>query len=257
MSNSSNPTALFVGDTHFHLRPDRAERARLDRFLYFLEQSRQADHLILLGDIFDFWFDYPHFRLKGYEALLNQLDMVRNAGVQLTFVGGNHDIWAANYLHERYGIAGDGGPTNLKLGATRVKLLHGDGILSRDWLYRSFRWIVRQRTAILLAKILHPELLFGVATWLSGVSRKATREEASIIIDRARRWLVKCPDNTWDLLVIGHVHHPFMLEHESRIMASLGGWLGREGYGLLQNGCFELRDFASDPPANLPSRADP
>ena len=73
-----------------------------------LELARSADHLVLLGDIFDFWFDYPHFRLKGYDALLNALDLVRDAGTRIHFIGGNHDIWAAGYLHQRYGSSPTG-----------------------------------------------------------------------------------------------------------------------------------------------------
>jgi UDP-2,3-diacylglucosamine hydrolase len=254
MSNNSNPTALFVGDTHFHLQPQPAESKRLQRFLTFLDLSRQADHLILLGDIFDFWFDYPHFRLKGYEELLNRLDEVRSAGTKIHFVGGNHDIWAADYLGERFAASGQGGPITLDLGDRRVLLMHGDGILCRDRLYRSFRWLVRRKPAIAFSKALHPELLYMLARWLSGASRKATRDEAETIVERARLWLASRQNPDWDLLAIGHVHHPFLIEHEGRTMAAVGGWLGREGYGLWQDGHFELRDFTTDPPPEFTDR---
>ena len=257
ISKSGNPTVLFAADTHFHLRPDRAEQARLARFLAFLEMSRQADHLVLLGDIFDFWFDYPHFRLDGYDTLLRKLDEVAGAGVRLWFVGGNHDIWAAGYLAERYGLAGRGEAQILPLGTLRVHLLHGDGILYRDWLYSGFRWLVRQPAGIALAKSLHPELLFALATWLSRTSRRNVSERAATIVARARRWLAAQQDTPWDLLVIGHVHHPFIIEHGGRTLACLGGWLDQEGYGLLQDGRFELRDFATDPPPRFSSERCP
>jgi UDP-2,3-diacylglucosamine hydrolase len=247
MGKDGNPTVLFVADTHFHLEPDPAERARLERFLAFLDAARSADDLVLLGDIFDFWFDYPHFRLKGYEELLQALDRVRTAGVRLHFVGGNHDIWAAGYLRGRYGVAGDGEPLTLQAGALRVHLRHGDGILSHDWVYNGFRWLVRHRAGIVLAKALHPELLYAFSTWLSGSSRKASREEAAAIEAKARRWLERQRDPAWDLLVIGHVHHPFQVRHAGRTLAALGGWLGREGYGCLRDGRFTLLDFAGDP----------
>jgi len=251
MSNNSNPTTLFVADTHFHLRPEAAEQKRLQRFLAFLEMAQKADHLVLLGDIFDFWFDYPHFRLRGYEELLTALDAVRKAGVRLHFVGGNHDIWAVDYLVERYAIAGAGEPIDLKLGERQVRLIHGDGLLTKDWLYSTFRWVVRRRAGIWLAKSLHPELLFGLASWLSGASRNVTRELAEVIVTKAETWLASQKNPPWDLVVIGHVHHPFMLEHQGRTMAVLGGWLGREGYAILQNGHFQLRDFATDPPPDF------
>jgi DNA repair exonuclease SbcCD nuclease subunit len=98
MNKHTSRVVLFIGDTHFHLIPRSGEQERLERFLSFLEMARQADDLVLLGDIFDFWIDYPHLRLRGYEEILQSLDAVRDAGTKLHFIGGNHDIWAAQFL---------------------------------------------------------------------------------------------------------------------------------------------------------------
>jgi len=255
MSNQSAPVVLFVADSHFHLRPDAAERDRLERFLAFLSFSRRATDLVLLGDIFDFWFDYPHFRLDGYEELLIALDAVRDAGTRLHFVGGNHDIWAAGYLRRRYGLAGDGEAVTVPFGSLRVRLDHGDGFLARGPVYRSFRAIVRRRAGVLCAKSLHPELLYAFSTWLSGTSRMASRDEVSMIERRAGERLAAAGGAPWDLLVIGHVHHPFVTEHAGRTLACLAGWLRTEGYGLLRNDRFDLLDFARDPLPDLPPRA--
>jgi UDP-2,3-diacylglucosamine hydrolase len=249
---SAPPTSvLFVADCHFHARPGAQERGRLDRFLAFLEFARRADRLVLLGDIFDFWFDYPHFRMKGYREILQALDRVAEAGTRLTFVGGNHDIWAAPYLHERYGTSPDGRSTTLEVGGLRVRLCHGDGILGKDWLYGTFRAIVRHPVGVLIGKSIHPELLFRFSNWLSGTSRQACRDEAETMVARAERWLARRDAAAWDILVIGHVHHPFRLERHGRILAALGGWLDREGYALLRGGEFQLLDFARDPLPDL------
>lgn len=245
MLEIGNPAAVFVADTHFRLRPEAAEQRRRDRFLSFLAACRGARHLVLAGDIFDFWFDYPHFRLKGYEEVLGSLDALRNAGVHLHFVGGNHDIWAAPYLAERYGTEPDGGALDLALDGLRVRVSHGDGLLAKDWLYGGFRALVRRRATVALAKALHPEILYGLSRWLSGVSRQASREEAAAIEAKARRWLQRQRDPGWDVLVMGHLHHPFLLRHEGRTLAALGGWLDREGYAVLAEGRLELRDHAA------------
>ncbi len=247
MKSNHQPTAIFVADSHFHLRPDAAEKRRVASFLTLLELSRSADHIILLGDIFDFWFDYPHFRLKGYDTILGALDAVHASGTRIHFVGGNHDIWAAAYLHERYGSEPGGESRTLPLGDLRVHLVHGDGMLAHDWIYSSFRGIVRSRLGIVLAKSLHPELLYHFCAWLSGKSRSATRNEATEIEAMAQHWLAVHPAVDWDLLVMGHMHHPLLLEHERRRLAMLGGWVGHLGYAVLQDGRFELREFDRDP----------
>ncbi len=253
MSAPKQPTALFIADSHFHLNPSAGEQQRLESFLRLLEEAHGVDHLFLLGDIFDFWFDYPHFRLKGYESLLQGLDRIRAAGVQLHFVGGNHDIWAADYFHERYGCEVSPIDQVIPLGDLRIRLTHGDGLLGHDWAYNTFRDIVRTRAGIVLAKSLHPEVLFAISTWLSGKSRGATREEASQIEEKAAAWLQSQSGgetgNPWDLMVIGHVHHGFDLQHGTRRMVALAGWLDPLGFGMLREGEFRLCRYPEDSPA--------
>lgn len=253
MSKPSSHSILFVSDTHFHLVPRPEEVGRLERFLAFLDAATAADELVLLGDIFDFWIDYPHFRLRGYEEILAALDRLRDAGVALHFVGGNHDIWAAAYLHERYGTERGGGPLTLERDGRRLRLVHGDGMLVRDWIYSGFRRLVRQRAAIVLAKALHPEILFRFCCWLSGTSRAAQRDERALIERRAGE-LLRRGGHDWDLQLIGHVHHPFILEHEGRRMAALGSWFDMESFGLWRGGEFSLHDFREPFPLG---KADP
>ena len=268
MNDARSATVLFVADSHFHLRPDAAEARRRDRFCELCRLARSAGHLVLLGDIFDFWFDYPHFRLRGYEEVLQALDAVRAAGTVVHFVGGNHDIWAAGYLHERYGCEPRPPHSFLAAAGHRVLLCHGDGMFKLDWAYGAFRGLVRARAGIALAKALHPEVLFALSTWLSGRSRCATRDEAATIERRAAAWLARqpapgLPGADWDLMVIGHVHHGFLVEDRGRTLAALPGWLDRLGYGILDERGFRLLDFDRDPapaldagerPADPPTR---
>ncbi|MFT5783102.1 MAG: UDP-2,3-diacylglucosamine hydrolase [Candidatus Krumholzibacteriia bacterium] len=246
-ANAVEPTVIFVSDSHFHLKPDNAELDRLQQFYALLELSHQVDHLVLVGDIFDFWFDYPHFRLRGYDRLLSALDQVRDAGTQMHFIGGNHDIWAAEFFHRRYQCAAGGQSRTINFGSRRVHLTHGDGLLKFDWAYNSFRAIVRTRLGIALAKALHPEILFQFSSWLSGHSRGANRDEAKGIEKMSKRWFEKQTDPDWDLMIVGHVHHGVLLEKDSRKFVSLAGWFDPLSYGLLQNGDFQLLDFSRDP----------
>lgn len=251
MNDKCNPIALFVADSHFHLRPGPEEQERVQAFLDFLTMAGRADHLFLLGDIFDFWFDYPHFRLKGYEEILQGLDRVRNQGTRIHFVGGNHDIWAIDYLHARFDCPPDAGPRTLDLGGTRIHISHGDGLFSRDWFYRSFRSLVRTRVGIVLAKSLHPELLYALSVWLSGNSRKAYRDEVESIEAKARTWLGRQNSGDWDLMIMGHLHHAFDISQGSVRLAVLAGWLDSYGYGLLRQGKFQLLDFRQEPHPEL------
>ncbi len=247
MNINQPPTAIIVADSHFHLRPDSDESQRVERFLELLDLSCRADHLVLLGDIFDFWFDYPHFRLDGYDAILRALDQVHRAGTRIHFIGGNHDIWASGFLNRRYDSEADGAPLLLELGDFKVHFTHGDGLFSHDWLYHTFRALVRTKVGILLAKSLHPEILFALSTWLSGRSRNATRDEAREIESKAKKWLSRQTDALWDLMVIGHVHHRFEVTTDQRSICALGGWFNELDYAVIRNGKLDLLDFSKDP----------
>jgi UDP-2,3-diacylglucosamine hydrolase len=247
MNQQSNPTALFVADSHFHQTPTGSEFHRIEKFIEFLSMAHQVDHLFLVGDIFDFWFDYPHFRLKGYDSILHALDQVKQSGTTIHFIGGNHDIWASDYFHERYGCNPTGAPVTLQLGNLRVQACHGDGLLGYDWAYNTFRTIVRTKPGIVLAKSLHPEVLFSLSTWLSGQSRSADRDEATQIEAKGDKWIARQGGADWDLMVMGHVHHPFITSHGDHKLAALAGWFDAMGYGLLKDGKFQLLDFVTDP----------
>lgn len=262
MSAAQRPAVLFVADAHFHLRADRAESRRRDRFVELCHLAEGAGHLVLLGDIFDFWFDYPHFRLRGYEEILQALDGVRRSGTLIHFVGGNHDVWAAQYMSERYGCERRGTRSRLDAGGRRILLCHGDGMFKLDWAYGTFRFLVRARAGIAVAKSLHPEVLFALSTWLSGRSRCATRDEAALIESRAAAWLSRRETSArapadWDLLMIGHVHHGFTMSHGGRTLAALPGWLDPLGYAVLEGGSLSLLDFDRDPPPRFDAAPTP
>ncbi len=251
MQHNKQPTAIFVADCHFHLSPDADEQQRINRFCELLTLAHKVDHLFLLGDIFDFWFDYPHFRLRGYDEILQALDLVHKSGTKIHFVGGNHDIWAAQFLSQRYGTRPGGEPFVITLGSKKIKVCHGDGLLGFDWAYNTFRAIVRTRVGIVLAKSLHPEILFALSEWLSGHSRGANRDEASRIESKAQNWIENCQETDWELMIIGHVHHPFSTTAHGKTLTALAGWFECLGYGVFAQGEFKLLDFEKDPRPNF------
>lgn len=232
----TQPRAIFLADAHFHVERTSPEDDRLDHFCALLGRYAGTPHVVLLGDIFDFWFDYPHFYMKGYGPLFRALDLVRDAGSRLHFVGGNHDIWAAEFLHRRYGTDPAAGPLTLELDGQRVHCLHGDGLLGRDIFYQTFRAIVRHPLGVLLGKSLHPELLFAFSSWLSKSSRHSTRDEAEGIERKARTWLSRQRSAPWEHLVMGHVHHRYSLAEQGRRLSCLGGWFDELHYAIWQDG---------------------
>ena len=131
MTNAAH--ALFVSDVHLGAgRPD-ADQARARRLIAFLEQhASRAQALYVLGDLFDFWFDYRHAIPKHHVPVLLRLAQLVENGVPVTFFGGNHDFWAGPYLEQTFGIRAFVAPATLPIGGRNVALMHGDGLASGD-----------------------------------------------------------------------------------------------------------------------------
>ncbi len=157
-------TVYFASDTHFGAMAAPRERARIERFLNWLQGLEDGSELILLGDIFDFWLDYPTFMPKTHLEILYGLRKLQDRGCRISFVGGNHDIWCADFLREQLDIPILAGGTVIERQGRKLRLDHGDGILSGDIFYRGFRAAVRNPLLVFLAKSLHPEIRTGSPT---------------------------------------------------------------------------------------------
>ncbi len=156
--------------------------------------------------------------------------------MRLHFVGGNHDIWTARFLHDRYQTDPAAGPLTLQLDDQRIHCLHGDGLLGRDLFYQVFRATVRHPVGVFLGKSLHPEFLFAFSSWLSKSSRHSTRDEAEGIERKAHAWLARQDAAPWEHLVMGHVHHCYTVAHAGRRLSCLGGWFDDLHYAVWRDG---------------------
>jgi len=233
-------TVYFASDTHFGAMAAPRERARIERFLNWLQGLEDGSELILLGDIFDFWLDYPTFMPKTHLEILYGLRKLQDRGCRISFVGGNHDIWCADFLREQLDIPILAGGTVIERQGRKLRLDHGDGILSGDIFYRGFRAAVRNPLLVFLAKSLHPEILNWLANQLSNASRKKGRERGAGLDEAIGRYGEQHDHSDVDYLVIGHIHHPCNRAFDSWRLVCLGDWVQHHTYGRLRAGELEV-----------------
>lgn len=226
----------FASDAHFGAgRPDD-QRQRVARFAAWVGGLDDASHLYLLGDVFDFWFDYPNFMPKMHMEVLYALRRAMDRGVDLVFVGGNHDAWCEDFFDQTLGVPVLESGSVVEHQGRRLRLHHGDGLLGEDKGYAVYRAIVRHPIPIFLGRCVHPELLHAFAMWLSRRSRAMDRDTADDIIGHMRAFGERRPQTDVDHLVIGHVHTPVQLLFEGWSMTCLGDWLGHFTVGRLRDG---------------------
>ncbi len=235
-----------MSDAHLgHLRGEVT--AAFHRFLAAVPDM--GDHLVVNGDLFDFWCEYRSVIPRACFSTLAALARLRQAGVRLTVTGGNHDRWGADFWSNELDAAFHSRAVELELAGWRAWVAHGDGLAELDlpgkllhgitghpWTARVFRW-------------LHPDLGFGLVQRMSqllaarrGRQRPAAARAAQALADHARKLLAERPD--LDLVVLGHTHSPALESVEGqRWYLNPGAWMDGFRYALVSRAGPELRTF--------------
>jgi UDP-2,3-diacylglucosamine hydrolase len=236
-----NAPEYIASDVHLGAVPDATERA----FVRFLEHvGAHGSALLLAGDVFDFWFEYGtvipgrHFRTLAAIAALT------DAGIPVTWAGGNHDAWGGRFLREHVGVAFHDRPFHTRLGGRRTLVAHGDGLGRGDLKYRMLKAVLRSRAAIWGFRALHPELGLKLAQRVSSTEAKpeeaqVLRGRAAFLEDWARQQLAA--DASLELVVCGHAHLPALVEvAPGRWYVNAGDWLSHFSYAVVAAGAPRL-----------------
>jgi UDP-2,3-diacylglucosamine hydrolase len=203
-------TVIF-SDVHLDVGENGARRRR--EFTAFLRSlAPETNRVIVLGDLFDFWFEYRHAIFSGYFEVLRAFAELRDRGVELHLICGNHDFWAGRFLRDELGFHVYHEPVTMDFNGKRVFLVHGDGLNKRDRAYRAYKRIARASAVIWAFRRIHPDRAMGIARWVSRGSRKLTSEkdpakgaEARALRDFAREELLA---DKMDVILCGHSHAP-------------------------------------------------
>lgn len=243
-------TVVF-SDVHLNVAEDgREKQARFVRFLRSLDPAA-INRVVILGDLFDFWFEYRHVVFSGYFETFRALADLRDAGVAFHFIGGNHDFWAGRFLRDHLGFQIAQDRLVLEFGPRRVLFIHGDGLNPRDRSYRLYKVVARQPVVVWAFGLLHPDWAMGIAQGVSRGSRKlkGPREgeqssEVGPLQTFAREALAQ---GEADVVMLGHSHHPVLESHPTPTGTGLyintGDWLRNSTYVEWDGARFALRSF--------------
>lgn len=235
---------FFVSDTHFKDRPSPKERKRRRCFLTFLARLAAPSTLFLLGDIFDFYFEYPSVVMSGYYDLYQAFGQLRERGVELHFLGGNHDSWTGPFLEKHLGFVVHRDRVILSSQGRRVVCVHGDLILPGDLGYKLFKNLTRNRVAVALGRALHPEILTFLARRVSVGSKIMRKKSHELLAHQlAKTAFTAFFQQGNDAFVMGHVHYPFHRSQDGKDFLILGDWVEHRSYGVLADGKLSLEFF--------------
>jgi len=228
-----------------HLSPEGTPhpgRETLVRFLRCLAGT-EPQTLWILGDLFDFWFEYSTLIPAGYGQVLCRLRELSDAGWTMNFIPGNHDWWVGRLFSRETGMTVlRQTPLRADLGGIKAVLAHGDGMGRGDWCYRAFKPVLRAGISRFAYSLLHPAPATAFAMLFSDTSRKYLRKKVRVIPPHLRDWAVEQLEEC-DLVVTGHTHVPSIIPMSGGVFVSLGDWICSFTYLKVEEGIPSLERF--------------
>jgi UDP-2,3-diacylglucosamine hydrolase len=235
---------FFISDAHLGSGSQSQEQEKLSRLISFLEEIKsEAAHLYIVGDLFDFWFEYRHLIPKGHTKVLNHLAQLKVAGCGVTYLCGNHDFWLGDFLPQQMGIPVCRDGLEVEHQGRKVFVCHGDGLAKSDWGYRLLKRILRNKVNIWLYRQLPPDFSIPFAKFISGASRDYTSGREVKYLEEYRQFAVHKIGQGFDCVILAHTHQPHFEKIGKGIYVNLGDWFENFSYAVLDQGEIRLERF--------------
>ncbi len=244
---SQQKKVIFISDVHLGMNHDTNEQEREQKLISFLRKTFESgDRLFIVGDLFDFWFEYKTVIPKDYIRILSCLKEMTQEGVRIDYIAGNHDFWAGDFFQKELGLIFHPEPIRETIGNKTFYIIHGDGLKKSDGGYRLLKGIFRNRLNIFLYRWLHPDLGVPFAKWCSGSSRKHTANkdfgDEKEYIDFAETMF----EDGVDHVILAHTHRP--LEHKTgngKSLVNLGDWIEHFTYAQFYDNTLTLQRYTT------------
>ncbi len=245
-----NKKVYFISDSHLGV-PDRERSLVREHLLvqWLEEHHKDAQAIFLLGDIFDFWFEYKHVVPKGYVRLLGKIGTITDRGIPVHFFRGNHDMWAFDYFEKELGVIMHSKPFETELFDKKFLIGHGDGLGPGDSSYKMLKAFFSCRIAQKLFSFLHPGFGVSLARFFSKRSRLANRKHPEVFKGNDNEQLLHyCKSllqhKKIDFFVFGHRHLPLNIEIEPGIFyINTGDWYSDFSYAEFDGKTMSLKYF--------------
>ena len=235
----SKTKIYFASDFHLGVPTHAESLEREKKIISWLDEIKEdAKSIYLLGDIFDFWFEYKAVVPKGFVRLLGKLAELSDNGTDIFLIKGNHDLWMYDYLPKEVGVQIIKDKTILRENGKKIFLAHGDGLGPGDFGYKMIKKIFTNKMCQWLFTRLHPNFGLGIAHFWSKISRIANNKNPEQFLGEEKEWLVsyckeKQKENPVDYYIFGHRHLPLEIEIDTKTKyINLGDWIHHNSYAV-------------------------
>ena len=244
----------FASDFHLGVPDYESSLKREKRLVRWLDQIKgDAEEIWLLGDLFDFWFEYKTVVPRGYVRFLGKLAEISDSGIPIHIFTGNHDMWIFDYLPKESGVILHKEPLTRIWNEKKFFIGHGDGLGPGDHGYKFIKKVFANKLCQWLFKWIHPDVGIGIANFFSAKSRVANDEYDKVYLGDDKEWLAIyakgiLENEHFNYFIFGHRHLPIDIEvgTDSRYI-NLGEWIKYNTYAIFDGENLLMKSFESDP----------
>jgi len=239
----------FASDCHLGVPDYESSLAREKIFVKWLDSIKSdAKEIYLLGDIFDYWFEYKQVVPKGFVRLLGKLAELSDSGIIIHYFTGNHDMWMFGYFPKELNIQVYRAPVEREINGKKIFIAHGDGLGPADKGYKFIKKVFSNKVCQWLFARLHPNFGIWLAKYFSRKSRIANGSNDEIFLGEEKERLIqyiieKEKSSHFDYYIFGHRHLPIDMKIGNARYINLGEWVNHFSYAIFEEGNLELKYF--------------
>lgn len=250
ITTTNNKKVYFASDQHLGAPTPKTSFPREKKFIAWLDEiKKDAEAIFLLGDLFDFWFEYKTVVPKGFVRVLGKLAEIKDAGIPIYFFVGNHDLWMNDYFEKELNIPVYHKPQVFIINNKKFLIGHGDGLGPGDKGYKRMKKVFTFPLFKWMFRWLHPDLGVKLGQYMSVKNKIISGDEDAKFLGEENEWLVqyckkKLTENHYDYFVFGHRHLPLEINLSAKSMyVNLGDWIQYFTYGKFTNNELKLLKY--------------
>lgn len=240
----------FASDLHLGLPSYRQSRYREKLFVRWLDCIKpDAAELFLVGDVFDFWWEYKRVVPRGFTRFLGKISEFSDAGIPVHFFTGNHDVWVFDYLADECGVKVYRHPVTREWNGKSFYIAHGDGLGPGDYGFKLLKKVFTNKPMQWLFARLHPNFALWLAHSWANHRRADELKPPKPFLGQDKEYLMlhakeMLMHQHFDFMIYGHRHIPMTaLLNEKTLYVNLGDWLSNNSYAVFNGEKLELRFF--------------
>lgn len=248
--NSDPKKIYFASDQHFGIPDAASSKLREKKFMSWLDEVKtDARAIFLLGDLFDFWFEYKTVVPRGFVRVLGKIAEIRDSGIPIYFFVGNHDLWMIDYFETELGIPVYHQPKEYEFDGKTFLIGHGDGLGPGDKGYKRMKKVFAHPLSKWFYRWLHPDIGVKLAQYLSTKNKLISGQEDIKFLGEENEWLAqyakrKLEKKHYNYFLFGHRHLPMEIQvgKDSKYI-NTGDWISHFTYAVFDGEDLSLKTY--------------